>query len=77
MDGTAHFYADYHKGVDVVEKLRYRLPGYAVPKLIIDADGVNGGKVTIEKNHMLSETDEYLVLPGNTEDTTTKYYIKK
>ena len=77
VDGTAHFYADYHKGVDVVEKLRYRLPGYAVPKLIIDADGVNGGKVTIEKNHMLSETDEYLVLPGNTEDTTTKYYIKK
>ena len=75
VDGTAHFYADYHKGVDVVEKLRYRLPGYAVPKLIIDADGDNGGKVTIEKNHMLFETDEYLVLPGNKEDSTTKYYI--
>ncbi|MCR5774345.1 MAG: KamA family radical SAM protein [Lachnospiraceae bacterium] len=75
VDGTAHFYADYHVAVDVVEKLRYRLPGYAVPKLIIDADGDNGGKVTIEKNHMLRETEKYLVLPGNTEDSTTKYYI--
>ncbi len=75
VSGTAHFYSDYHNGVEVVEKLRYRLPGYAVPKLIIDADGDNGGKVTIEMNHMLRETDRYLILPGNTEDTTTKYYI--
>ncbi len=75
VKGTAHFYADYHKGVDVVEKLRYRLPGYAVPKFIIDADGDNGGKVTVEKNHLLRETDEYLILPGNREDTVTKFYI--
>lgn len=73
--GTAHFYSDYHKGVDVVEKLRYKLPGYAVPKLIIDADGEGGGKVTIEKNHMLDETENYIVLPGNKEGSTTKYYL--
>jgi len=73
--GTAHFYSDYHKGVDVVEKLRYRLPGYAVPKLIIDADGEGGGKVTIEKNHMLDEKENYIVLPGNKEGSTTKYYL--
>ncbi len=75
VKGTAHFYADYHLGVDIVEKLRYRLPGYAVPKFIIDADGDNGGKVTVEKNHLLGETDEYLLLPGNREDTVTKFYI--
>jgi len=71
--GTAHFYADHRLGMEVLEKLRYRLPGYAVPKLIIDADGENGGKVSIEKNHILEETEDYLVLPGRTEGTTVRY----
>ena len=73
VKGTAHFYADYREGMDVLEKLRYRLPGYAVPRLIIDADGENGGKVSICRNHILEETDEYLVLPGRTEGTTVRY----
>ncbi len=75
VKGTAHFYADYHKGVEVVEKLRYRLPGYAVPRFVIDADGDNGGKVTVEKNHLLRETEDYLLLPGNRENTVTKFFI--
>lgn len=75
VQGTAHFYADHHKGLDIIEKLRYRLPGYALPRLIIDADGENGGKVTLEKNHMLKETSDYLILPGNSEETVTKYVI--
>lgn len=74
VNGTAHFYVDYKKGVEVMERLRFRLPGYAVPKLIIDADGENGGKVTIEKNHILYEEEDYLLLSGNREGTTTKYY---
>ena len=75
VNGTAHFYADYKKGMDIVEKLRYRLPGYAVPKFIIDANGENGGKVTVEKNHILEETSEYLILQGSSEDTVTKFLI--
>ncbi len=77
VKGTAHFYADYRKGLEVVEQLRYRLPGYAVPKLVIDADGEDGGKVTIEKNHILEETDDHLILPGNREGSTTKYDTAK
>ena len=72
--GTAHFYADYRQGMEVVEKLRYHLPGYAVPKLVIDADGKNGGKVTIDENHILKETEDYLILPGCREGLTSKYF---
>ena len=72
--GTAHFYADYKQGIQVIEKLRYRLPGYAVPRLIIDVDGENGGKVTVEANHILEETEDYLTLPGLKEGTTVQYY---
>ena len=73
VKGTAHFYADYKQALDVMEHLRYRLPGYAVPKFIIDADGENGGKVSIEPNHILEETDDHLILPGRTEGTTVRY----
>ena len=73
VKGTAHFYADYKHALNVMEQLRYHLPGYAVPRFIIDADGENGGKVSIEPNHILEETDDYLILPGRTEGTTVRY----
>lgn len=73
VSGTSHFATDYREGVDLVEELRYRLPGYAVPKFIIDADGENGGKVTIEKNHVLEETGDYLILQGSSENTVTRF----
>ena len=75
VNGTAHFYVDYKKGMELVEKLRYLLPGYAVPKFVIDADGENGGKVTVEECHILGETDDYLLLRGVKEDTITKFLI--
>ncbi len=75
VDGTAHFYADYKKGMEIVEKLRYRLPGYGVPKLIIDADGDNGGKVPISINHIISEEKDYIELSGKSEGSTTRYNI--
>ena len=74
VNGTAHFYTDYTVGMEIVEKLRYRLPGYAVPKFIIDAEGENGGKVTIEENHILKDEEGYLLLKGNKENTTAKFY---
>lgn len=75
VNGTAHFYTDYKVGMELIEKMRYKLPGYAVPKFIIDADGDNGGKVTLEQNHILKATDKYLLLKGITEDTVTKFNI--
>lgn len=75
VNGTAHFYADYKEGMEIVEKLRYQLPGYAVPKFIIDADGENGGKVTVEQNHILDTASDYLLLSGNKEGTVTKFRI--
>ena len=74
VKGTAHFYADYRQGLEVMEQLRYRLPGYAVPKLVIDAAGENGGKVTIEKNHILEKNGDYLLLPGCREGSAVRYY---
>lgn len=75
VNGTAHFYANYKRGIEIVEKLRYRLPGYAVPKFVIDADGENGGKVTIEENHILEEKDDCLILRGNRENTVTRFKL--
>ncbi len=72
--GTAHFATDYTEGVELVEELRYRLPGYALPRFIIDADGENGGKVSIEKNHVLEETKDYLLLSGSSGETVTKFF---
>lgn len=75
VSGTAHFATGYEEGVEIVEKLRYRLPGYAVPKYVIDADGENGGKVTIEKNHVLEKARDYIILQGASEDTVTRFNI--
>ena len=75
VKGTAHFYADHRLGLRVMEALRYRLPGYAVPRLIVDVDGKNGGKVDIETDHILEETEDHLILPGLREGTTVRYDI--
>lgn len=72
--GTEHFLREYQKAVEILEEIRYRVPGYAVPKFVIDADGEYGGKVTIEENHILEETEKYLILKGKEKNTTTKYY---
>ena len=74
VKGTRHFATDYGTGVRLMEKMRYRVPGYAVPKFVIDADGENGGKVTIEASHILEETEDYLILSGLCEGEVTKYY---
>ncbi len=73
VSGTAHFATDYQEGVALVEELRYRLPGYAVPKFVIDAYGSSGGKVTVEKNHVLEETKDYIILQGLSDHTAVKF----
>lgn len=73
VKGTEHFWTNYKVGVDILEKLRHELPGYALPKFIIDADGEDGGKISIEKNHILEETEDCLILSGREEGKTTLY----
>ncbi len=71
--GTAHFATDYRLGLELLDEMRYKLPGYAVPKFVIDADGENGGKVTLEKNHILEDKGDCLILSGRKKGLTTRY----
>lgn len=73
VKGTEHFHTDYKLGIDIVEKLRYRVSGYAVPRFIIDVSGENGGKVTVEKNHIVKEYQDKIILSGRTESSFVEY----
>ncbi|MBX3436077.1 MAG: EF-P beta-lysylation protein EpmB [Planctomycetaceae bacterium] len=39
VEGTAHFAVDDHRAVGLVDSLRSRLPGYAVPRLVREIPG--------------------------------------
>lgn len=39
--GAAHFWVDIERGREIIEQMRHRLPGYAVPKYVIEVAGEN------------------------------------
>lgn len=73
VKGTEHFYVPYEKGMEIVEELRRRVSGYAVPRFVIDAPGPDGGKIVVEKNHILNCMDGCLTLAGREAGTTAEY----
>ncbi|MFV0412068.1 MAG: KamA family radical SAM protein, partial [Oscillospiraceae bacterium] len=65
--GTSHFHTPYRLGMDMVQELRRRVSGYAVPRFVIDVPGPRGGKITMEHPSLLEEAGGHLLLrgPGN------------
>jgi len=61
--GTAHFRTPVRAGVEILEKLRGRLSGLAIPQLAIDLPG-GGGKVTLSPDHLAREHDRDVVRRG-------------
>jgi lysine 2,3-aminomutase len=60
-EGIEHFRTRVSKGLEIVEHLRGHTSGFAVPLFIIDVPG-GGGKVPLQPNYMVSESDKKIVL---------------
>jgi lysine 2,3-aminomutase len=65
--GTAHFRTPVRTGVEILEKLRGRLSGLAIPQLAIDLPG-GGGKVTLSPDHLVREHGRDVVRRGANEE---------
>lgn len=61
VHGAGHFRTPVAKGVEIMEALRGRTSGYAVPTFVIDAPE-GGGKVPISPNYLLSMSEKRVVI---------------
>lgn len=73
VKGTEQFYVPYTEGMALIEELRRRVSGYALPRFILDAPGEHGGKVVVEENHILETGKDYVMLSGREAGTTAVY----
>jgi lysine 2,3-aminomutase len=62
--GTRHFMTDPHVGMDIISKLQGNIPGYAMPRFVIDVCG-GGGKIVTEHSNILCEDAEKLTLKNS------------
>ncbi|MCG8333333.1 MAG: KamA family radical SAM protein [Proteobacteria bacterium] len=59
VTGASHFRTDINVGLDLVEQLRKRSSGLAVPTYIVDPPG---GKVSLHPSNLLEDTEDGYVL---------------
>jgi lysine 2,3-aminomutase len=69
--GAGHFRTPVGKGIEIIEGLRGHTSGYAVPQYIVDAPG-GGGKIPVQPNYLISQSDHKVVL-RNYEGFITTY----
>lgn len=59
--GTAHFRTSISKGIEIIEKMRGRVSGLAIPNFVVDA--VNGGgKIPLQPNYLVFRQEDKIVL---------------
>jgi len=58
--GIRHSLASVHKGLEIIQSLRGRLSGAAIPMRVIDASG--GCKILVAPKTMVSVDDREIVL---------------
>ena len=63
VQGIEHFRTNVGKGIEIMEKLRGYISGYAVPAFVIDAP-MGGGKIPINPEYVIS-MDEHEVVMRN------------
>ena len=61
VEGTEHLRTPVEAGMKIMEGMRGHTSGLAVPTFVIDLPG-GGGKVPIQPNYVLSQTEEDLIL---------------
>ncbi|MBN2049078.1 MAG: KamA family radical SAM protein [Spirochaetales bacterium] len=59
-EGTGHFRVPLRVGWSIIEELRLRLSGLALPVYAVDLPG-GGGKIRLEKDHLIKETEDCYV----------------
>ena len=64
VKGTEHFMTYFSEGMAMIEELRHRVSGYAMPHFIIDVPGLDGGKIVAEKCNILDAKDGVLKIKG-------------
>lgn len=69
--GIQHFRTSIAKGIEIIESLRGHTSGMAVPTFVVDAPG-GGGKIPLQPNYLLSQSDIRYVL-RNYEGVITTY----
>ena len=61
VNGVEHFRTRVARGIEIMEHLRGRLSGIAIPQYVIDAPG-GKGKIPILPNYLISQTPEKVIL---------------
>jgi lysine 2,3-aminomutase len=69
--GVEHFRTPLSRGVEIMEYLRGRLSGLAIPTFVVDAPG-GGGKIPVLPNYVVSTSPTHTVL-RNFEGKLTAY----
>ncbi len=59
--GVEHFRTPISKGIEIMEYLRGRLTGFAIPTFVVDAPG-GGGKIPVLPNYIVSQSPSHTVL---------------
>jgi lysine 2,3-aminomutase len=62
--GTAHFRTSIDTGLDLMDRLRNRLSGIAMPVYAVDLPG-GGGKIPLDRERILRRDDQWYYLRGN------------
>ncbi|MBI2836172.1 MAG: hypothetical protein HYX85_00565, partial [Chloroflexi bacterium] len=60
VQGTEHLRTPVQVGVKIIEGMRGHTSGLAIPTFVVDLPG-GGGKVPLQPNYVLSQTEEELV----------------
>jgi lysine 2,3-aminomutase len=61
VNGAEHFRTKISKGVEIMDHLRGRLSGIAIPQYVVDSPG-GKGKIPILPNYIISQTPEKTIL---------------
>lgn len=61
VNGVEHFRTRVAKGIEIMEHLRGRLSGMAIPQYVIDAPG-GKGKIPILPSYLISQTPDKIIL---------------
>lgn len=68
--GVNHFRTKISKGLEIISALRGHTSGLAVPHFVVDAPG-GGGKIPLQPNYIVKQTDNEIVLKNYAEKTYT------
>jgi lysine 2,3-aminomutase len=69
--GASHFVTEYDKSRKLIENVASKLPGYAVPKYILDTP-TKFGKICIESSHVKSFDNESIIFNRDGVDFVAK-----